>query len=104
MASACPMRAMGVVSGRRSDPGSGPLETIRAGQGARQCAAVPVSDANGGVRLRRAGAVIWPSAGAATNDLDETLTPIPSILTPPMQQAQAEMPSVESDQTAGAPV
>jgi hypothetical protein len=41
----------GVVNGRSS----GPLGTIRAGQAASQCAPVPVTDTNSGVRLRRSG-------------------------------------------------
>src|SRR5215472_5514169 len=38
--------------------------------------------------------------GPGPNDLDETLTAVAPVLTPPMQQAQAEVPSVEGDRTA----
>src|SRR5215471_6227382 len=38
--------------------------------------------------------------GPGSNDLDETLTAVAPVLTLPMQQAQAEVPSVEGDQTA----
>src|SRR6266516_4410232 len=59
-----------------------------------------ISTANG-ARLRPfGGACSWLSARAGINDLDGTLTAAPPFLTLPMQQAQAEVPTVESDQTA----
>ena len=44
------------------------------------------------------GAYLAADPGQKVNDLDETLTAAPQFLTPPMQQDQSEMPTVESDQ------
>src|SRR5689334_18464708 len=65
--------------------------------GTRQCAAVPVVSTNDGAPAPSGAGL---PVRAAINDLDETLTVSASFLTPPMQRAYMEVPSVEGDQTA----
>ena len=76
------------------------MRTISAGQTTSKCAVKPVISTTDDARLRRSEALIWLPAGAGIDDLDETLTTAPPVLTPPMQQTQPVVPSVESDYAA----
>src|SRR6266487_875763 len=86
-----PMRA---CERPRQRPGTARQRTIRARQETTQCAVNPVLSTTDVSRLRRSGALIWLRPGAGIDDLDETLTAVPPVLTPSMQQARVEVPSV----------
>ena len=88
----------GAVAAAIRAPAAG-NHSCRPGDHEPRCDA-PSAAPTGGVRRRRSGACIWLPAGAEISDLDEILTAAAPVLTPPMQHARAEAPSVESHQTA----